>query len=338
MANIAVLGNTTWGTTLALLALRAGANVRIWTRSDDEARRLNAARADQRSLPSITLPDELTYFGSIKETLNGASMLIVAVPSQTVRENMALAADHVGSSMLIMSASKGLEQGSGKRISEVIADTVNPRYHKNICSLSGPNLSGEIVQNMPATTVVAAADIEVATRAQQIMSSKLFRVYISEDITGVELGGALKNIIALSAGMSDGLNYGDNAKSALITRGLAEISRLGIAMGANPFTFYGLAGLGDLVTTCASKLSRNHHVGEHLAKGKKLDEITSSMTGIAEGITASVVARELAHKLSVEMPITEQVYRVLYKGVSVKQAMQSLMERELRHERAGLDR
>jgi len=155
-------------------------------------------------------------------------------------------------------------------------------------------------------------------------------------VTGVELGGALKNIIALSAGMSDGLGYGDNSKSALITRGLAEISRLGIAMGANPLTFYGLAGLGDLVTTCASTLSRNHHVGEQLAKGGKLDDITSSMNGIAEGIKTTVVARELASKLDIEMPITDQVYDVLYEGISVKQAMHNLMERELRHERAGL--
>jgi glycerol-3-phosphate dehydrogenase (NAD(P)+) len=221
-------------------------------------------------------------------------------------------------------------------MSEVIADGIDSRYQDNICVLSGPNLSGEIVKEMPSTTVVAAKNIDVAKKAQQILSSSLFRVYISEDVTGVELGGALKNIIALSAGMSDGLGYGDNSKSALITRGLAEVSRLGIAMGANPFTFYGLAGLGDLVTTCASTLSRNHHVGEQLAKGRKLDEITSSISGIAEGIKTTVVARELACKLGIEMPITDQVYNVLYEGVSAKQAMHNLMERELRHERAGL--
>jgi glycerol-3-phosphate dehydrogenase (NAD(P)+) len=262
-------------------------------------------------------------------------MVILAVPSQCMRENAKRVAGHLTDSQLIVSAAKGIEESTGKRMSEVIAEEIDPRYHGNICVLSGPNLSGEIVQNMPSTTVIAAKNLDIAKRAQQVLSSQLFRVYVSEDVIGVELGGALKNIIALSAGMSDGLGYGDNSKSALITRGLAEISRLGIAMGANPFTFHGLAGLGDLITTCASPLSRNHHVGEQLAKGRKLDEITSSMRGIAEGITAAVVAWQLANELGVEMPITKQVYNVLYEGISVKQAMLNLMERELRHERAG---
>ena len=335
MAKVAIIGNTIWGTTLALVANRAGSDVIIWTRSDDEADRLNAARQDSRSLPGFTLPAGISYTGSMQQALDAASLVMLAVPSHTMRGNIKRVVDYLNNSMIIVSAAKGIEEGSGKCMSEVIVEEIDLGYHENICVLSGPNLSGEIVKEMPSTTVVAAKNIEIAKNAQQILSSSLFRIYVSEDVTGVELGGALKNIIALSAGMSDGLGYGDNSKSALITRGLAEISRLGIAMGANPFTFYGLAGLGDLVTTCASKLSRNHHVGEQLAKGRKLDEITSSMNGIAEGIKTTVVARELARKLSIEMPITDQVYSVLYEGISVGQAMRNLMERELRHERAG---
>jgi glycerol-3-phosphate dehydrogenase (NAD(P)+) len=253
-----------------------------------------------------------------------------------MRRNVERLSNDLNDAMPLVSAAKGLEEESGKRMSEVIAEGIDSRYQNSICVLSGPNLSGEIVKEMPSTTVVAAKNIEMAKKVQRILSSPLFRVYISDDVIGVELGGALKNIIALSAGMSDGLGYGDNSKSALITRGLAEISRLGIAMGANPYTFYGLAGLGDLVTTCVSTLSRNHHVGEQLAKGRKLEEITLSMNGIAEGIKTAVVAKELARKLGIEMPITDQVYNVLYEGASVKQAMRNLMQRELRYERADL--
>jgi glycerol-3-phosphate dehydrogenase (NAD(P)+) len=335
MTKVAVIGNTTWGTTLALLIIRAGSKVVIWTRSPEEADGINSARQDVGALPEVMLPDGISYTGSVEQALDGAAMVILAVPSHSMRENVRRVADNLSDSMLVVSAAKGIEEGTGKRMSEVIAEEIDPQCHKNICVLSGPNLSGEIVQNMPSTTVVAAKNIDIAEQVQQILSSQLFRVYVSEDVTGVELGGALKNIIALSAGMSDGLGYGDNSKSALITRGLAEISRLGIAMGANPFTFHGLAGLGDLITTCASTLSRNHYVGCELAKGRKLDEITTFMKGIAEGVKAAIVARQLASELGVEMPITEQVYKVLYERISVKQAMLNLMERDLRHERVG---
>lgn len=335
MTKVAIIGNTIWGTTLALLSKRAGSDVSIWTRTDEEAERLNAARQDTRSLPGVMLPEEIAYTSSVQKCIDDASVMILAVPSQSMRKNVKKIADGLNDSIAIVSASKGIEEGSQLRMSEIIAEEIDPRYQKNICVLSGPNLSTEIAQDMPSTTVVAARNLEVAKKVQMILSSPLFRVYVSEDVIGVELGGALKNIIALSAGMSDGLGYGNNSKSALITRGLAEISRLGVAMGANPLTFSGLAGLGDLITTCASSLSRNHHVGKQLAEGRKLDEITSSMHGIAEGIKATVVARELACKMGIVMPITEQVYSVLYEGVPVIQAMHNLMERQLRHEHAG---
>ena len=336
MTKVAIIGNTIWGTTLALLANRAGSDVIIWTRTEYEAARLNDARQDKRSVPGLTLPKGISYTGFMQQSLDAVSMVILAVPSYTMRDNIKKVADYLSDTMLVVSAAKGIEEGNGRRMSEVIAEEIDPRYHENICVLSGPNLSGEIMKEMPSTTVVAAKNIEVAKNVQEILSSSLFRIYVSDDVIGVELGGALKNIIALSAGMSDGLGYGDNSKSALITRGLAEISRLGIAMGANSFTFHGLAGLGDLITTCASTLSRNHHVGEQMAKGRKLDDITSSMNGIAEGVKTTVVARELARELGIEMPITDQVYNVLYEGISASQAMRNLMERELRHEREGL--
>jgi len=211
-----------------------------------------------------------------------------------------------------------------------------PRFHRNICVLSGPNLSREIARGLPATTVVAAYDIKMAAKVQKIMSSPLFRVYTNTDVVGVELGGVLKNIIALAAGMIDGLDYGNNIKAGLITRGLAEITRLGVAAGANPMTFAGLAGLGDLVATCNSPLSRNRFVGQELAKGRALKEITAAMTGVAEGVNATVAALKLAGELNVEMPIAHQVHRVLFEGLDVRQAVTELMVRELKHELAGI--
>jgi glycerol-3-phosphate dehydrogenase (NAD(P)+) len=238
--------------------------------------------------------------------------------------------------MLVLSVAKGLEVESVKRMSQVISEEIASSFHHNICALSGPNLSREIARGLPAVTVVAAYDAAVAARVQKIMATPLFRVYTNTDVVGVELGGALKNIIALAAGMVDGLEYGNNTKAGLITRGLAEITRLGVAAGANPLTFAGLAGLGDLVATCASPLSRNRFVGQELAKGRDLKEILSSMTGIAEGITTTVAALKLASELDVEMPIAEQVFRVLFKGLDVRQAVSELMVRELKHELAGI--
>jgi glycerol-3-phosphate dehydrogenase (NAD(P)+) len=222
-----------------------------------------------------------------------------------------------------------------KRMTQVISEEIEPVYHHNICALSGPNLSMEIVRGLPATTVIAAEDSAVAKRAQAIMASATFRVYTNDDVIGVELGGALKNIVALAAGLSDGLGYGDNAKAALVSRGLAEISRLGVTMKANPLTFAGLAGMGDLVATCSSPLSRNRFVGQELAKGRPLAEITASMTNVAEGISTTVAARRMAREYGVDMPITEQVYRVLFESVDVTTAMATLMGRELKSEILG---
>jgi glycerol-3-phosphate dehydrogenase (NAD(P)+) len=237
--------------------------------------------------------------------------------------------------MLVVSAAKGLEIGSNKRMTRVIAEEIDPAFHSNICVLSGPNLSREILEHLPAATVVAAESEIVARAAQKLLTTPDLCAYHNTDVIGVELGGALKNIVALAAGVADGLGYGDNAKAALITRGLAEITALGVALGANPLTFAGLAGLGDLVATCSSSLSRNHYVGVELARGRKLDEITGSMSSVAEGISTTRATWELARQIGVEMPITEKMYQILYQGIEPRQAAADLMGAHAKHELAG---
>lgn len=252
-----------------------------------------------------------------------------------MRQNIKRVAPHLDESMLVISAAKGLEIGTTKRMSQVIADEIDSCFRSNICVLSGPNLSQEIIRGLPAATVVAAYDEAVAKKAQKLLTTPNLCVYTHTDVIGVELGGSLKNIVALGAGIADGLGCGDNAKSTLITRGLTEISALGVALGANPLTLSGLAGLGDLVTTCASKLSRNHYVGEELAKGRSLKEITDSMTGVAEGVSTTLVVWKLAKQMGLEMPITEAIYRVLYEGADVRQSAADLMGVAAAHELAG---
>jgi glycerol-3-phosphate dehydrogenase (NAD(P)+) len=308
--------------------------VSLWARTEEEAKRLD--KENTVHLPGFLFPEGLRVTASLDEALDGAGLVILAVPSQKMRHNVRLIKEHLTRSMLILSVAKGLEVENVKRMSQVISEEIAPRLQPNICVLSGPNLSKEIARGLPAVTVVAAYDISVAAKVQRIMATPLFRVYTNTDVVGVELGGALKNIIALAAGMVDGLDYGNNIKAGLITRGLAEITRLGVAAGANPLTLAGLAGLGDLVATCSSPLSRNRHVGQELAKGRDLKGILSSMTGTAEGITTTVAALKLAEELSVEMPIAEQVFRVLFKGLDVRQAVSELMVRELKHELAGI--
>jgi glycerol-3-phosphate dehydrogenase (NAD(P)+) len=237
--------------------------------------------------------------------------------------------------MLLVSASKGLELGSGKRMSQVISDEIDPRFHANICVLSGPNLAGEIIHGLPAAAVAASREKHIAHKVQRLLTSHNFRVFTNSDVTGVELGGALKNIVALGAGIADGMGYGENAKAAFMTRGLTEITALGVAMGANPLTFSGLTGLGDVIATCASPQSRNHYVGEQLARGRPLTEILDNMDEVAEGVTTTLVARKIAHQLGLEMPITEKIYQVLYEGADCSQVASALFGGNARHELAG---
>ncbi len=325
---VAIIGTSSWGTTQAIMLSRRGFQVVLWARTEAEARQLAKDGQNARFLPGLPFPDGLSITASVSQALQGADMVIFAVPSQSLRANVRAVSSHIAPSAIVLSGVKGLEAGSTKRMSQVIADEMPRCLHNNIAVLSGPNLALEIARGLPAAAVVASGNADVAARAQQVMMSPSFRVYTSADVVGVELGGALKNIIALGAGMSDGLGYGDNAKAGFMTRGLAEISRLGVTMGARPLTFAGLAGLGDLVATCSSALSRNHFLGSELAKGRPLDEVTSSMKGVAEGVTTTAAACEMARRNGVSMPIAEQVHRVLFEGLSLRQAVAELMGRD----------
>jgi glycerol-3-phosphate dehydrogenase (NAD(P)+) len=335
MPKIAIIGTTTWGLTLGVALAVKGAGVRLWARTEDEAARLLKAEFPSESFKDVTLPSRLAITSSLEEALANIKIVIMAVPSQRMRANIKTVTPHLNSSMLVINAAKGLELETRLRMSQVIAEELPPDFHPNICVLSGPNLSREILRDLPAAAVVAAYSESVAKKAQKLLNTPNLCIYTNTDVIGVELGGALKNIIALGAGIVDGLGYGDNAKSAFITRGLTEITALGMALGANPLTFSGLTGLGDLVATCSSPLSRNHYVGVELTKERPLKEITESMTGVAEGVTTTMVAYNLAQQLQLEMPITEKLYRVLYEGLSPRQAALELMEANVKHELAG---
>ena len=335
MPKIAIIGTTSWGKTLGVVLARNGLEVRLWARTEREATKLRDAGPNPSLLPGITFPPPLSITSSLSEALAEVKAVILAVPSQSMRQNVKLVKDYLKQSMLIVSAAKGLEIDSSKRMSQIITEEIDPQFWSNICVLSGPNLSREILQDLPAATVVAAENEAVARVARQLLTVPNLCIYTNTDVIGVELGGALKNIIALGAGMADGLGYGDNAKAAFVTRGLTEMAALGVALGANPLTFSGLAGLGDLIATCASPLSRNHYVGVELTKGRSLKEITDSMTSVAEGVTTTIVAWNLAQATGLEMPITEKIYQVLYGGLDPRQGAVELMAAEARHELAG---
>jgi glycerol-3-phosphate dehydrogenase (NAD(P)+) len=334
MLKIAVIGTTSWGTALAVILAQKGLQVWLWARTEPEAEELRRKGPDPESSQG-PLPPHLFVTTRLEEALDEARAVVLAVPSQSMRQNIQMVAAHIDRSMLVLSAAKGLEMSSGKRMSQVIAEEIHPRLRPNICALSGPNLAQEVLRGLPAATVAAAEDGSVARRVQRMLTTPNLCVFTNTDIIGVELGGALKNIIALGAGIADGLGYGDNAKAAFVTRGLTEITAIGVALGAHPLTFSGLAGLGDVVATCSSPLSRNHYVGVELTKGRSVSEILSTMSGVAEGVTTTLVVRNLAHNLGLEMPITERVYRVLYENADPDQVAAEMMGGNMRHELAG---
>jgi glycerol-3-phosphate dehydrogenase (NAD(P)+) len=335
MQKIAVIGTTSWGITLGLSLASKGIEVRLWARTEKEANTFRREGANPAQFPNITFPPEIKITSHMDEAMDDAAAVIIAVPSATMRENITRVESHLTRSTLVISAAKGLEIGSNKRMSQVIAEEINPRFQANICVLSGPNLAREVMQRLPAAAVVAADDMATARKAQRLLTTPSFCVFTNLDVIGVELAGALKNIIALGAGIADGLGYGDNAKAAFMTRGLTEITALGMSLGANPLTFSGLAGLGDVIATCTSPLSRNHYVGTELAKGRALEDIIESMTEVAEGVNTTLVAQNLAEKLGLEMPITEKIYQVLYEDNDPRQAAAELMGGDTKHELAG---
>jgi len=335
MPKIAIIGTTTWGLTLAAILASKKRQVTLWARTEQEAAKLRNAETNPTLLRNADLPHQLSITSSVSEALADVQAVILAVPSQAMRQNIKSIARYLKSSMLVVSAAKGLEVNSSKRMSEVIAEEIKPQLWSNICVLSGPNLSEEIRHGLPAASVVAAEDEAIARKAQRLLSAPNFCVYTNTDAIGVELGGAFKNVIALGAGIADGLGYGDNAKAAFMTRGLTEMTALGVALGANPLTFSGLAGLGDLIATCSSPLSRNHYMGVELAKGRSLKEIAESMKGVAEGVSTTLAVWNLAQQLGLGMPITEKIYQVLYQGLDPRQAVADLMVAEVKHELAG---
>lgn len=321
-----VLGDTAWGTTLALLLARNGHMVSLLTRTPAAAAAINQRRENAARLPGIPLPEAIRATADGATACAEARCLVLAVPSHTLRQNLRRLGPHVAPEMLIVSGCKGLEVGTSLRMSEVIAQEWGP--NRRCCVLSGPNLAGEIARGLMAGAVVAGDKRAAVAEALDLFMQPAFRVYLSRDVVGVELGGSLKNIIALGAGIGDGWAAGDNAKASFMTRGLAEMARLGAAAGADPLTFAGLAGLGDLVATCTSPLSRNRSVGERLARGQKLDQILAELGHVAEGVNTTRAALALAERLKVELPITAQLYRVLFEGLDPRVAITELMQRE----------
>ena len=331
---VAVVGAGAWGTTLAALVARRE-DVTLLCRDAGLAAEIVATGRNERRLPGIDLPERLTATADPSALAAAVDVVIVAVPSTHLRAELARVAARIPASADVVSVVKGIERGTLLRMSEVIAEAgaIDPA---RIAALSGPNLAGEIALGLPASAVVAASDLELARRVADRLSRREFRLYVNEDILGVELCGALKNIIAIAAGAADGLGFGDNGKAGLMTRGLAEMMRVGVAAGANPLTFAGLAGIGDVIATCGSRLSRNHRLGEELAAGRPWAEIEETLPGTAEGAYTVDAALALADRLGVEMPIAREVHRALFEGKSVQRCLIDLLSRESKDELSGL--
>lgn len=330
MNRIAILGAGSWGTALATL-LGDRESVTLWARDDDLAHSIRDLRENVRYLKGIPVPSNLQATSNLKSALSGADCVVFAVPSGGMREVANLAASHLESAKLIVSASKGLEDTTGLRMSEIILEALDGGGPP-ISALSGPNLALEVARGVPTASVAASDNLEAAAACRDLWMCPTFRVYTSRDLVGVELAGAMKNVIAISAGITEGLGFGDNSRAALMTRGLAEITRLGASLGAQTSTFLGLAGVGDLIATGGSRLSRNYRVGIGLGQGKKLEVILDELGQVAEGVPTTRAIVVLAAKAGVEMPISEALYKVLFEGASVRESITSLMLRPPKHE------
>jgi len=325
MPKAAIIGNTTWGKALAALLGGKGITVKLWTRSEDEAEGLNQEAYCYSSTSYV------------EEALDEAELVILAVPSPKMRENVARIKDYLTDSMVLVSAAKGLEAGTGRRMTQVITEEVAPSRGQQICVLSGPNLAREIAHGLPAASIIAAHDIVIAERARGLINSPNFFLVTSDDVVGVELCGALKNVIALGAGMIDGLGLGDNAKAAFITLGWDEVVSLGLSLGAKVGTFYGLAGLGDLITTCSSTLSRNHQVGYELAKGHSLADASTLVPQVAEGVNTTLAVHQLAKTLNLSLPITNLIYSVLFEDLPLSRALSQFEKLVENHHQPWVD-
>ena len=331
----AVMGAGNWGTIFAQVLCDAGTPTVLWCRRAEVADTINTTRGNQEYLPGFTLPSSLRATHDAQDALAGADLVVLAVPSQTLRQNLTGWADLIPSGAILVSLMKGIELATGKRMSEVIAEVTN-WSPEQIAVVTGPNLAHEIAQRQYAAAVVACGDQQTAENLQKACHTSYFRPYTNPDVIGCELGGAVKNVIAIAVGIAVGMGLGDNTKALLITRGLAEMARLGAALGADQHTFAGLAGMGDLVATCSSPLARNRTFGEKLGRGIPLAEIVASTHQVVEGVTSSKSVLELANAHSVEMPITEVVAAVVYDGLDVGQAALMLASRSAKPERYGV--
>ena len=332
LGNIGVIGAGSWGTTLANLLAKKGHNVTLWAYEADLVARMGETRVNDLYLPGFQLDGRLSFSNSLKEVVAGKDMLLLVPPSQVLRGLLRGVLEEIPSAAILVSASKGIELESLQTVSQVCRDVLPEGLYSRFCVLSGPSFAKEVAQEMPTAVVAAAADPNVAGAVQECFTTDYFRVYTNSDVIGVELGGSIKNVIALAAGISDGLGLGHNTRAALITRGLVEMSRLGLALGAQAATFAGLAGMGDLVLTCTGDLSRNRTVGMKLGQGASLSEILTEMRMVAEGVKTAESAWQLARRHGVEMPITEKVYQILYENKPARQAVLELMTRDLKAE------
>ena len=331
---IAVIGAGSWGTAVGAIAA-VNADAVLWARDPVVAASIDAEHRNPHYLPDIDLPSTLYATADLVEACTGADVIVMGVPSHGFRSVLAVAAPVIGPDVPVLSLSKGVEQGTLLRMTEVVADVMGDHRVDRIGVLTGPNLASEVALGQPTASVVAIPDTSVASELQHLFMTATFRVYTNPDVVGCEIAGALKNVIALAAGIAHGLGYGDNTKAALITRGLAELARLGSALGGDPMTFSGLAGMGDLVATCTSEKSRNRTVGVALGQGRKLDDIVTEMKMVAEGVKSTEAVLELAARHGVEMPIAEQVGAVLYDGRTPAEIVPALMLREAKPELRG---
>jgi glycerol-3-phosphate dehydrogenase (NAD(P)+) len=333
MTRAAVLGAGSWGTALAKLLADKGFATKLWGRRADLVETIRATRLNERYLPGVALPENVEPTASLKVALEGAELVVVVVPSHGLRELVREAKPFLPSQGPIVTATKGIENGSLMLMTDVLSDELGALSKPRLCALGGPSFAREVALSMPSAVCIASSNEDTAIQAQALFATDRFRVYTTEDVVGVEVGGALKNVIAIAAGAAEGLGFGFNARAGLITRGIAEIARLAVHMGAHPQTLAGLSGLGDLVLTCTGDLSRNRRVGLELGRGRSLSDVLADMTMVAEGVKTAASAHALAEREGVEMPIATEVYRALYEGKAPASAVESLLTRALRPER-----
>lgn len=335
MTTAAVVGAGSWGTTVAAI-LAENVDVVLWARDPELASRIDTVHENDRYLPGIVLPDRLHATADLEAACRGTDVLVMGVPSHGFRAVLTDAAGVITDDTPIVSLSKGVEQGTNLRMTEVVGDVLRSHARDRIGVLTGPNLAREVAEGQPTASVIAMGDSDTAAALQRVFMGRAFRVYTNPDVVGCEIAGALKNVVAIAAGIAAGLGYGDNTKAALITRGLAELARLGVALGGEPLTFSGLAGMGDLVATCTSDKSRNRRVGVELGRGRKLDDIVAETNMVAEGVKSTGAVLELAALHGVDMPIATLVAAVLYEGATPADLVPALMLREAKAELDGI--